>query len=474
MNTPKQPNVMLISVDDMNDWVACLDGYPGVRTPNIDRLAQRGALFTNAQCPSPLCNPSRTAIMLGKMPSSTGIYENSHWWRPAHPEALTIPGHFMADGYMTAGGGKVFHHTAGFNPPDQWHTYHQLEFDDPWDRPPEAYPWMSRPSPPPQHPLNGLTPFAHEFDWGVLNKSDGEYADVRTVDWVESFLQCEHTSPFFLATGTFRPHLPWYAPQTYFDQYPMESVTLPPMMDNDLEDLPPVAQELAARGRDALNRVRDVGKWNEAVQGYLASISFADALIGRLISALDRSRYADSTVIVFYSDNGFHVGEKEHWYKSTLWERATHVPFIVVVPGLTHPGSVCQRPVNLIDIYPTLVELCNLSSRDDLDGQSLIPLLAEPNREWNRPSVTTFLRGNHAARSERWRYVRYSDGGEELYDHESDPNEFHNLSDFAEYRGIKEELAQCFPEKNALDAPTKKDYDFNHDNYTWKRKTAGA
>ena len=205
----------------------------------------------------------------------------------------------------------------------------------------------------------------------VLDKSEDEYADVKTVNWVESFLQGKHASPFFLAAGTFRPHLPWYAPQTYFDQYPMESVTLPPMLDNDLEDLP--------RG--------------------------------------------------------------------------------------------CSRL--LVDIYPTFVELCNLSSRDDLDGQSLIPLLAEPNREWNRPSVTTFLRGNHAARSERWRYIRYSDGGEELYDHGRDPNEFHNLSDSPEYRGIKEELVGWFPEKDALDAPAKRDYDFNYDNYTWKRKTAG-
>ena len=241
-------------------------------------------------------------------------------------------------------------------------------------------------------------------------------------------------------------------------------------MDNDMEDVPPIGQQLSANGRASLKKVRDAGKWYEAIQGYLASISFADVLIGRFVDAINDSQYADNTVIIFYSDNGFHVGEKEHWHKSTLWERATHVPFCIVAPGLTQPGGICRRPVSLQDVYPTLVELCGLTSQDQLDGQSLVPLLAQPDRERERPALTTYQRGNHALRNERWRYICYSDGTEELYDHESDPNEFHNLADHSEYDSVKEEFAQWLPEANAPDAPAKNDYDFDYDAYTWIRK----
>ncbi|MFN3324878.1 MAG: sulfatase [Bryobacteraceae bacterium] len=466
-----RPNVLFISVDDMNDWVGCLRGYPGVHTPNIDRLAEQGVLFANAHCPSPLCNPSRTALLTGLHPSKSGIYNNDQFWRPSLPDAVTLPQYFKQNGYYVAGAGKVFHHTSGNNPPDQWHDFQLQAFDDPWYRRGEWYPWNKRVSAPEGHPFNGMPGMQGEFDWGVLpNTPESEYGDMKAVEFGERFLKLDHGRPFFLAVGLWHPHIPMFAPQNYFDLYPPENVRLPEVPENDLDDIPPMGQKFAAFRREEHERIVREGKWKDAVRAYLASISFADAMIGRLVRALDESSHARNTIVVFWSDNGWHLGEKRHWHKSTLWQRSTQVPMIFRGPGLRAIGEARKQPVSLLDMYPTLVELCGLPRRADIDGASLVPVLQNPKAPRD-PVVCTYLPGNHAVRDERWRYIRYSDGTEELYDFEADPNEWRNLAGDARHESVKRRLAKYLPKTSAPMHPDRTEYDFDFDSYTYRLKS---
>lgn len=467
----KRPNVLFVSVDDMNDWVRCLGGYPGVQTPNIDRLARRGVLFRSAHCASPLCNPSRTGLLTGWSANRTGIYNNDQWWRPNVPDAVTLPMYFRRHGYHAAGAGKVFHHVAGFNPPDQWDDFQLQEFDDPWYRRTEWYPWTKKVPNPPGHPFNGLSNFPGEFDWGVLpGREEQAYGDMRAVDYARRFLARKQEKPFFLAIGLWHPHIPMFAPQKYFDLYPPERVRLPEVPGDDLDDLPATAQKLAAARRAEHDRIVKEGKWRDAVRAYLAAISFADAMVGSVVQALDASEHARNTVIVFWSDNGWHLGEKRHWHKSTLWERSTHVPLIFAGPGVNQAGKDRTQPVTLLDIYPTLLDVCNLPRRADLDGESLAPLLASAAAKRERPAVTTYLPGNHSVRTERWRYTRYQDGGEELYDRVQDPNEWKNIAGEARHAAVKQQLARWMPAKSVAPAPERTAFDFDFSTHTWTKK----
>lgn len=464
-----RPNVLFLSVDDMNDWVGCLRGYPGVQTPNIDRLAKRGVLFADTHCAAPLCNPSRTALFTGLRPSTSGIYNNDQYWRPALPGVATIPAYFKSNGYHAAGAGKVLHHVAGCNPPDQWDEFQLQQFDDPWYRRADWYPWNKRTPAPKGHPLNGLDKFAGEFDWGVLEKPEDQYGDQRAVSFAEEFLKRKHQKPFFLAVGMWHPHIPMYSPQRFWDLYPNSKVTLPETRADDLDDVPPIGKQFAAFRRDELDRIIRDGKQKEFVHAYLAAISFADALVGRVLDALDRSAFAKNTIIVFWSDNGWHLGEKQHVHKSTLWQRSTHVPMIFAGPGTQKPGVTRSQPVNLLDLYPTLIEMCGLPVNPRLDGTSLVPLLKDPKAKRN-PTVSTYLENNHAVISERWRYITYSDGGEELYDRKEDPNEFTNLANNPEYISIKTDLAKYAPKTSAASKPLMTAYDFDFATYTYKLK----
>ncbi len=465
-----RPNVLFVSVDDMNDWLGCLHGYPGVSTPNIDRLASRGALFSDAHCAAPLCNPSRTALLTGLRPSTSGIYNNDHYWRPALRDVATIPMCFRQNGYHAAGAGKVFHHVAGFNPPDQWDEFQLQEFDDPWYRRAEWYPWNKRVPAPKGHPFNGLRDFPGEFDWGVLEQPEDLYGDQKAVRFAESFLQRKQEKPFFLAVGMWHPHIPLFSPQSYWDLYPEAKVRLPEAPSNDADDIPPPAQRFAAARRAELERIVSEGKHREFVRAYLAAISFADALVGRVLDALARSRHAGNTLVVFWSDNGWHLGEKRHVHKSTLWQRSTHVPLIVAGPGVRAPGTARRQPVNLLDLYPTLVELCGLRHQARLDGTSLVPLLQDPMAK-RQPTVSTFLPGNHAVIGARWRYIIYADGSEELYDRVADPGEFTNLAGQPEHAALKRALAAYAPKTNAPMAPSRDAYDFDFETYSFRRKS---
>ncbi len=445
------PDVLFIAVDDLNDWVGHLGGHPQARTPNIDRLAARGLAFTNAHSPSALCNPSRTALLTGLRPSTSGIYGNAPDWRTVElfDGLATLPRHFRDNGYRTLGAGKIFHaHTftaggfAGFNDTSAWDAF---------------YPSPERQLPdeltPKGVPVNG-NPLMSGFDWAPVVAEDTALADGQDVSWVVRQLAAETGSPRFVAAGIFRPHLPWYVPTKYFEMHPLDEIELPPHIEGDLDDVP------AAGARSEFQSVElhewvledeSLSRWREGVQGYLASISYADAMVGRLLDGLDASGRAERTVIVLWGDHGYHLGEKERWRKNTLWEESTRVPFIVVAPGVTQPGTTSDAPVSLMDVYPTLAELAGLETPEHVEGTSLVPLLRDPDADRERPAVTTYGFNNHAVRDERYRYVRYADGGEELYDHATDPNEWTNLADEPRYADVKAELAAWLPENDAPD-----------------------
>ncbi len=429
----ERPNVLFIAVDDLNDWVGCLGGHPDVKTPNVDRLAARGVLFTRAYCAAPACNPSRTALLTGVRPSTSGVYHNSQPWRPVLKDAVTLPQHFMANGYRAEGGGKIFH--GGFDDAASWHGYFRARGGDVH---------------PAKVPANGIPDTAH-FDWGPVDAADADMPDFKMTSWAIEFLGKKHDKPFFLAAGYVKPHLPWYVPRKYFEMYPEDKIAMPRTDEKDLDDVPPAGKKMARPEGDH-KKVIEHNQWRKAVQGYLAAITFMDGQLGRLLDALDKSPHASNTIVVFWGDHGWHLGEKHHWRKFALWEEATKAPLIVVAPGVTKPGR-CDRTVDFMGIYPTLVELCGLPAAKNQDGASLVPLLKDPAAPWDRPAITTHGRNNHAVRTEKHRYIRYADGSEELYDEEADPLEWTNLAGKPEMARVKEELAARLPKVNAPDAP---------------------
>ncbi len=442
-----KPNVLFIAIDDLNDWIGKLGGHPQTLTPNIDRLADRGVLFTNAHCAAPACNPSRASLMTGIAPYESGVYLNAQPWKPMLKDKVTLSQHFMQNGYRAIGSGKIYH--GSFPDPDSWDEY--------WPSQKKNRPGDPMPK---RRSLNGLG-MGH-FDWGPVDADDSKMGDTLVVDWVIKQLQAKHQKPLFLACGIFRPHLPWYVPRKYFEQFPLAKIELPAHRDDDLDDIPKAGVRMASPARDHAAVIKHK-QWHAAVQGYLASISYADGQVGRLLDALDAGPNAGNTVVVLWTDHGWHLGEKQHWRKFALWEEATRTPLIFVAPrgtpGLEKGTPVHTRidqPVSLLDIYPTLVDLCGLPARGGLSGQSLTPLLADSQASWQRPAITTHGRLNHAIRSDRWRYIRYADGSEELYDHQKDPMEYTNLAARDEFQEIKRHLAAWLPKKNAPNAPGNK------------------
>ena len=444
-----RPNVLFIAVDDLNDWIGCLGGHPQAKTPNIDRLASRGMLFEQAYCSAPLCNPSRMATMTGLRSSTIDIWSNEgrygqgdaiSWFRdkPEFHDLVTIPQYFRQHGYTAVMGGKIFHKPSGkFSDPVSWNHQYSTKHGTPFPKNGRL--------------LHGLSDkMAQEYfqdwaDWQPLDIPDKETADRKTAEGAAAFLLRDHDKPFFLACGIFRPHLRWYAPRKYFDMHPLDKIKLPATLENDLADVPPSGRRQSSGGSQAFSVIREHGEWKKAVQGYLASCSFADACVGVVLDALEKSKYADNTIIVLWGDHGFHIGQKDRISKLTLWEQGSKTPLIISTPDLAATGGKqCQQPVSLVDLYPTLVELCGLPARDRLDGRSIAPLLLNPKTKWPNPAVVS-LRGDHAVRSKHWHYIRYSAGGEELYDATKDPNQWKNLANDTRYTDIKNELKKWLP-----------------------------
>jgi arylsulfatase A-like enzyme len=435
---PAKPNVLFIAIDDMRDWVGFL-GDNQVKTPNMDKLAGRGTVFTRSYCAAPICNPSRTALMSGRRPSSTGVYDNGDDWRTSPAaKVVHLTQHLMANGYECDGAGKIYHGSYAPTGKEYWHEFVAGGAEE--DDVPKGKKGKAK---------GGDESWGYgNFRFGPLAVDDAAMVDYKSVTYCLKHLAKPHDRPLFLACGLHKPHLPFEVPKKYFDLYPLDQVKLPPVKADDLADIPEAGRKIATRSGDH-KKITEAGKWKEAVRAYLAAISFTDAMVGRLIEGLDKSAYKDNTLIVLWSDHGWHLGEKEHWRKFALWEEATRSPLLFVVPGVTKPGSVCGRTVDFMSLYPTVCDLCGLETPKHVQGKSLRPLLVDPTAKWDDPAVTTYLFQNHTVRTEKWRYIRYADGSEELYDHDADPHEWANLATDPKYADLKKELGKHLPTENA-------------------------
>lgn len=444
----EKPNVLFISVDDLNDWIGCLGGHPQAKTPNFDRLAASGVLFSNAHCPAPACNPSRGAIMTGISPHVSGLYDNRQKMRERMPTAELLPRYFSNHGYWSAGSGKILHY---FIDAQSWDEYFPpKETEDPFPR--TFYP-KERPV---NLPRGGPWQYV-ETDWAALDVTDEEFGgDWLVSKWIGEQLSETHEKPFFLACGIYRPHEPWFVPKKYFEPFPLDGIQLPPgYQEDDLDDLPPAGKEAGPNRYFA--HIREEGQWTQAIQGYLASIYFADTMFGRVLDALENGPNKDNTIVVLWSDHGWHLGEKQHWQKYTGWRVCTRVPLMIRVPkgttGLpqgTVAGTSCDAPVNLLSLYPTLTELSGLPQKETNDGPSLVPLLKNADADWPHASITYLGRpGNYGLSGRRFRYIAYDNGDEELYDIKTDRYEWANLATKPEFAGKLSELKSHVPKKFA-------------------------
>ncbi len=436
-----RPNVLMIAIDDLNDWVGCLQGHPQAKTPHMDRLAQRGTLFTNAHCQAPLCNPSRSSLLTGLRPSTSGIYALAPGIRSvaALKQHVTLPQTFTSGGYHTFTCGKIYH-DGSIAKPDQPREFHK------WG----AAPGMPRPS-----KKFVETPDPNVLvDWGVFPDDDHLQADWQIANAAIAELKSlPAAQPFFVGVGFRLPHVPCYASQKWFDLYPTDQLQLPPFKSDDRDDLPPFASYLHWKlPEPRLKFLVEHDQWKPLVRAYLASISLVDSQVGRVLDALEATGRSAETIVVLWSDHGWHLGEKGITGKNTLWERSTRVPLIFAGPGIAS-GARCPRPVELLDLFPTLLETCHFKSREDLEGHSLVPLLKDASAERRWPAITTHNQHNHAVRSEHWRFIRYADGTEELYDLRADPNEWTNLAKDPQFADVRRQHAEWLPVKNVPPVP---------------------
>ena len=428
----ERPNVLFICIDDLNDWTGFLGGHPQAVTPHMDALAKRGRNFANAHCAVPVCSSSRASVMSGMAATTHGSYELGPRYEelPALTDVPTIQRYFKDNGYYTLSGGKVLHH--GFNGRLAGALDRSLG---------------RKKSPRPKNPMSRPANWSGAWDWGAYPEKDAEMADIQLAQDAAAALGEDFDKPFFMSVGFFRPHVPLFVPPKWFDLYDAESLTLPRILKSDLNDVPKNflgINNYAVAPTHA--EVTEHGKQRSLTQAYLASISFVDHCVGSVLDALKSSSHAGDTLIVLWSDHGFHLGEKQHWAKRTLWEESTRVPLVFSGPGI-RPGKPCLEPASLLDLYPTLVELCDLPKNPRLEGLSLVPQLNDPKAARDRPAITSAYFGNHSVRSRDWRLISYEDGAKELYDHRTDSDEFHNLAKDPAHQDVIKELSRWLPRK---------------------------
>lgn len=464
----KKANVLFIAVDDLNNWLGCLNGYSNTKTPNIDKLASQGVLFTNAHCQAPLCGPSRASIMTGLRPSTTGIYgmtlDNSvRSENPVTKDIVFLPEYFRNNGYHTMGIGKLFHIHAPTGTFDE--SGGRVEGFGP--HPVERFVWDGFGTS--DRKRYGRT----NTDWGAYPEVDSLMPDHQSVDWVIERLKREYDKPFFLGLGFLRPHVPLYVPQKWFDMHPIDGIQVAPYKSDDLDDVPPVALQINDLPMmPSTEWAIESGEWKSIIQAYLACVSFVDYEIGRVMDALENSKYADNTIIVLWSDHGYRLGEKGTFAKHALWEPATNAPLLFVAPELPQ-GKVIDSPAEMLSIYPTLLELCGLPPYNRNEGTSLVSTMQNEKAEEGAFALTTFGMNNHAVKAAGFRYIQYEDGGEELYDHGSDPNEWTNLAKQPEYKGEKDALKMYLPTINANWDPLSS-YSFQPYFVEQKARTSGS
>lgn len=433
----EKPNVLLIMVDDMNDWVGAFGGNPQAITPNIDALAKKSTIFKKAYCSAALCNPSRTSMLTGYRPSTTSVYGNNEKFRDIEgfENTLTLPQYFEKNGYATIASGKIFHNARGGGKEPK-------EGSDPGSFQTERIGGAGTKYPDKANRyLHGLKlkdrgvkgSFTRSFDWFGTDTKNEENNDWQSAQYIGDFINKKHDKPFFAACGIFRPHLPWYAPKKYFDLYDLEDIRIPETLKNDLKDAGKMGNNMSKT--TVHKAVVEENKWKEAVRAYLANLSFADACVGHLLKALEMSPQANNTIVVLMGDHGWHLGEKEHWGKNVLWERAAKTPLLIFDPRVSN-GNISTKVVSLLDVYPTLLELCDLPENKFNEGKSLVPILKNDKSSWKNLALTSKSKGTHSLRSEDYRYTVYEDGFEELYNHKKDPNEWDNIADQASSKEV--------------------------------------
>jgi len=434
-------NVLMIAVDDLAGALGCY-GNTVVKTPHIDQLAKEGIVFRNAYCQLPLCNPSRASLLTGRRPDQIRVYDLDRHFRDELPDLVTLPQLLKQNGWFSARVGKLYHYnvpagigTDGLDDPLSWN-----QVINPKGRDTREEELIFNPTPEKK--------ISAAMCWLAAEGADEEQTDgMITTEAIELLRNRNPEQPFFLGVGYFRPHTPYVAPKKYFDMYPLESIQLPYAPEDDREDIPPVA---FAHNCPIPNYGLDELTCRKSLQAYYACVSFIDAQVGRLLKALDKEGLADSTTVVLWSDHGYHLGEHNGiWQKRCLFEESAGAPLLIREPRSKANGMVCERIVEFIDIYPTVVDLCGLEIPKGLPGKSLKPLLESPQREWNRPAYTQVLRPGdgqpvmgRSIRTERWRYTEWNRGeeGRELYDHKADPHEFNNLANDEQFAPLMRRL----------------------------------
>lgn len=429
--TSLPPNVLMIVVDDLNDHVGVM-GHPDAITPNIDRLASGGVLFKRAQCPAPLCGPSRAAVMTGLRPSTTGIYgmiddDRIRSANAATRENIFLHEYFRRSGYYTMGVGKIFHHHA---PDGLFHESGGASEYGP--RPAERFQWKRK---------------GTDTDWGAFPEKDEQMPDDTAVHWTIERLGRTYTQPFFLTVGLIRPHVPWYVPEKWYRLYDTAKIHLPPYLAGDRDDLPVITRRIDDwPSMPPMDWVLSNGQWKNMLRAYLACVSYTDHNIGRILLALEKSPHARNTIIILWSDHGYRMGEKDRFAKMALWEKATRAPLIIAGPGI--PGNKkVEVPVEMLSLYPTLTDLCRLPPNRQNEAPSLTPLISGKSSTWI-PAITTWGRNNHAVRNDSHTYIRYEDGSEEFYDHRQDPFEWNNLATSSLTETQRKSMARYLPKVN--------------------------
>lgn len=443
-----KPNVLFLISDDLNNYLGCY-GDPRAKTPHLDALAERGVRFDKAYCAFPLCGPSRNSMLTGLYPNSSGILANSQIFRQTIPSHLSLSQAFRLDGYFAARIGKLYHYnvpnsigTNGHDDPGSWELelnpagVDRLELDDVFTLTPGQY---------------GGT-----LSWLASAKSDEHHTDAKLAadaEWVLERCAKDKSRPFFLAVGFYRPHTPYVAPkEPWFGLYDPAEMPLFPTVDRNPPETPAAALASYKKEQDQLTEELR----RQCVQAYYASISFMDAQVGRVVAALDRLGLAESTILVFTSDHGYHMGEHGLWQKLSLFEGSARVPLMIVAPGVTGAGGVAATPVSQVDLYPTLAELAGVRAPENLQGQSLVPILKDPSAKGRGWALTQVVRGGgqpkaggkrffgYSLRTDRWRYTEWDEGakGAELYDHENDSGELSNLAGKPEHAATVAELSE--------------------------------
>lgn len=444
-----KPNILFIAIDDMNNWNSAMGGP--AKTPNMERLAKQGKLFTNAYCVVPACNPSRVAILTGVRPETSGQYVNEGDFRdlPGNANRITLPKYLQSFGYESIAAGKVFHNAAGKekepdprSDPKSWNYQfpndigtkgHQLYLDKN-----NQAKWLEGAMY--EEGMNLAKPeYLSKFGvWGVSSDKTEETSDWKNAEFAAKYLGEKHDKPFFLAVGLFRPHSPQIAPQEFFDMYPLDKVEVPELPADDMNDIPEIAKTNFSS--KFVGYVKEKGQLQKATQAYLASISFADACIGKILEGIEKGPNKDNTIIVLWTDHGWQLAQKDRWEKFSLWKQATNSPLIIKYPKTKNPGVSINQAVSLLDLFPTVLDLSGIDKPNFLEGTSLVPLLTNPSYVRKEPAIVTYEKGNLSVEKNEWNYIQYKDGSEELYNHKTDPKEFKNIISQIGNESIKKEL----------------------------------